>query len=418
MKIVLINGFDSVGGAALMAYNLFKGLHEYKSEIKTTFIVGTKTRYHSEIFSTRRNKWEEYIEKGIDKVFNAAGLQYQWFPFSTSSLLKQIKTIKPDIISLHNLHGGYFQIEVLPKLAEIAPLVWTFHDMWPFTGHCAYSFDCEKWSTGCKQCPNLMQYPSIGGDLTSFLWKQKRSIYKKIPLTIVSPSKWLKELAEKSPLLINSSINCIPNGINQKKFRPLDIAFCKQVFNIPKNEPSIMFNAHLLNARQKGGYLLQDVLKEISQLTSDKIHVLILGKGSLENLYLDFNNQFIFHQVGYIDSPELMALCYNAADLLLFLSKAENLSLVLLEAISCGTPCITFSVGGCPEIIQPEKSGVLIKPFDTKSFAIKAVEMLSDKNRLRSLSKETVNFAEKNFNLETEVSKYCELFENVLSIQT
>ena len=115
--------------------------------IKTLFLVSEKFSNRKNVIATR-SKPVWFAEKCFDKLLNLFGFQYYFIPLSSNKILKEAKEYRPDIIHLHNLHGGYFQTNLLPRLAKIAPIVWTFHDMFPITGHCAHSFECEKWKTG------------------------------------------------------------------------------------------------------------------------------------------------------------------------------------------------------------------------------------------------------------------------------
>ena len=143
MKVLFIGTADIAGGAALLADSLAGSLSS-KYGVETQFLVSEKFSNKKNVIATRpKTIW--FFEKCFDKFLNLFGFQYYFIPISSAKILKETKKYSPDIIHLNNIHGGYFQTDLLPKLAKIAPIVWTFHDMFPITGHCAYSFECEKW---------------------------------------------------------------------------------------------------------------------------------------------------------------------------------------------------------------------------------------------------------------------------------
>ena len=408
MKILFINTYDNFGGAAIAAWRLSKGLKKYYST-RNIFIVGNKKSEESNVFATTPSKIHWGIERIIDRITNKLGLQYQWFPFSRKTILKISKETKPDIISLHNSHGGYFEISLLKKLSKIAPIVWTLHDMWCFTGHCTHAYDCQKWQKGCGDCPALEQYPKIGRDTTTFLWKQKEKIYKTANITIVTPSKWLAEEAKKNSLFKINKITHINNGINQEIFKPKNKKFCQYVLDIPKDTKVLMIGTDSI---AKGKDIFFEVLKQINRQINGRMHILLVGSGGIDSLK-KFSN-FIVHYIGQFSSEIFMSICFNASDLFLLPTRADTLPNVLIESISCGTPCVTFDIGGCGEIIKNDISGALVKPFDIKEFSNKILGLLNDDILLNKLSINARNYAIENYNLKKMSENYYKLFKELI----
>src|SRR5439155_11546406 len=110
---------------------------------------------------------------------------------------------RPDLVHCHNLHAKYFDLRVLPWLSRQVPVVLTLHDAWMLSGLCCHSFDCERWRTGCGQCPHLTLYPTIYPgipDATHLNWKRKRKIYRRSRLYVATPSRWLMQKVKQSIL--------------------------------------------------------------------------------------------------------------------------------------------------------------------------------------------------------------------------
>src|SRR5207248_4324578 len=126
------------------------------------------------------------------------------FHFPGTRRLLTLTAERPDVVHAHNLHGGYFDLRALPSLSAQVPLILTLHDAWMLSGHCAHSFDCERWRTGCGHCPDLTIFPAIERDATAYNWRRKRSIYSKSKLYISAPSRWLMQRVEDSTLQLGA----------------------------------------------------------------------------------------------------------------------------------------------------------------------------------------------------------------------
>jgi len=157
------------------------------------------------------------IDTQLYRITSRLGLNYIHL-LSTYNILKHPFYKEADVLNFHNLHTGYFNYLAVSAFTKNKPAVYTLHDMWSFTGHCAYSYDCNKWQTGCGKCPYPDTYPKIKRDNTKWEWKLKNWVYENSNLTIVTPSNWLAEEAKKS-MLNRFNVQCIPYCINTKTYR-------------------------------------------------------------------------------------------------------------------------------------------------------------------------------------------------------
>ena len=410
MRILIINHADVQGGSAIAAYRLSKGLQRHHG-VESYFMVGVKKTADPNVFCTRKSQNEYYIEFALDRLTNALGLQYQFFPFSTRAILKKAEELKPDLIYLRNTHGGYFKTSLISKLSRIAPVAWTLSDMWSFTGNCAHAFGDDSWKRmgGCK---DKSIYPAIGLNTGKWLLGQKRRIYRKSNISVVTPSKWLYNLAKESPAFEGKEIVQIYNGFDLDVFRPKDKTACRTVLDIPPDAKVLMFGADsLADNPWKGGRDLFEILRAINSKVDYKVHLLVVGDGDLKGL-AHFEN-LVVHKVGRVQSDTLMDICYSAADIFIYPTRADNLPNALIESISCGTQCVTFDVGGCAEIIKDGVCGHVIEPFKTDVFAERTIETLMDGERLEKLSQSARRFAEENFSLEKMSANYYNYFMKV-----
>ncbi|HEX2963245.1 MAG TPA: glycosyltransferase [Ignavibacteriales bacterium] len=409
MKILFINISDIVGGAAIAARRLGKGLEKYHNT-ENFFVVRSKASSDKNVFPTRENGFVQVAEKWFNIFSNLLGIQYQYLPFSPKVILQKTREIKPDIISLHNTLGGYFTTSLIRELSKEAPIIWTLHDMWAFTGNSAHTFGDTSWKEMKNSRSNTRIYPAIGINTGSMLLKQKKKIYSESDITIVTPSDWLLGLAKESPVFAGKELHHIFNGIDLDIFKPRSGEELRKSLNIPPDARVIMFSAEKLNKNPyKGGRDLIEILKIINARTEKKVHLLILGIGRLEELEL-FNN-FTVHTTGYVRDEAKVAEYLSMADLFVYPTRADNLSNALIESVASGTPAVTFDVGGCKEIIKNDVSGCLIEPFNLEKFAGETLRLLSSDEKLKELSHKSRKFAEENFSLKSMSESYYELFE-------
>lgn len=411
MKVLFINTEDTNGGAAVVARRLMTGLHNrYQTENK--FIVKIKKGNASNTHAILTGKFEVYSEKIIDRLSRSVGALYQYFPFSSRKILSTASSFQPDIINLHNSHSGYFAIPLLSELSKIAPVIWTLHDMWSFTGNSAHTFGNESWKTLKNDKWLTKVPPTIGINTGEYLLQQKKNVYRKSNLTVVTPSVWLKNLAEQSPVFEGKKIFQIYNGIDPGIFNKKNKEVTRKKIGLPVDTKTIMFSSNFLqkNNPWKGGSDLLDILKRINAYAKEKINLIMLGEGQLEGA--DRFSNFQVYYGGYIHDENLMSEYLSASDLFIYPTRADNLPNVLVESIACGTPCITFDVGGNSEIINHNYNGIVIEPFNFDHFATETVNLISDANRISDFSTNCINLIQKLFLCESMVDSYYRLFED------
>jgi glycosyltransferase involved in cell wall biosynthesis len=406
MRILFINTQDTKGGAAIVVDRLRKVLFQ-NHEAETSLVVGSKFSDREDVLVTRQGGGEKW-EKTLHRLTNVLGLQYQYFPVSSRAILGQVRKFKPDIISLHNSHGGYFQTSLLKEISRHAPVVWTLHDMWSFTGNAAHTFGDKSWKTleNSDHLTNI--YPAIGINTGGWLLRQKKKIYGKSDLAIVTPSRWLQSLAKESPVLEGKDVLQIYNGVDLNVFSPVKHIDVRSKLNIRDGEQVIMFSSEkLADGVWKGGNDLIEVLRIINEKAQRKLHLLMIGEGSPGEL-AHFSN-LKPHFTGYIDDELIMAGYLAASDVFLYPTKADNLPNVLVEAISCGTPCVTFDVGGCQEIIVDGSNGYVVKSGDFKGMADATLKLL-DVPSLDTFKINARSFAQEHFSLDYMGQQYHKLF--------
>jgi glycosyltransferase involved in cell wall biosynthesis len=292
------------------------------------------------------------------------------------------------------------------------PIIMTLHDVWALTGGCHYNFDCQKWESGCGACPQLESKKKK--DLSSTLWNKKLKSFQNIPnLTIITPSKWLAEMAQKSPLLKNRKIIAIPNCLDTEIFKPFDKKLSREVLNIPQDVKIILTGAaNVIHSRYKGFSLLVESLRYLKSNCETKFVLVIFGATESDINHLSMPFQKIC--LGNIYDEHTLALAYNCADVFVGPSQQDNLPGTFLEASACGTPSVGFDIGGIPEIVEHRKNGYIAKPFDTNDLAYGIEWVLEDKERHQLLSNYARQKALDCYSYKVIAQKHIELYKKIL----
>lgn len=319
-------------------------------------------------------------------------------------LFEAIATWEPDVINIHNLHAFSANFLLVPKLATLAPLAWTLHDMWSFTGRCAYNDDCRQFETGCtSSCPTTAEYPAVPPHLVQAQWRARADFFASTSsIVAVTPSCWLAEEARRG-LWRNHRVETIPNSLDLLLYRPVERELARIALGLPpSNRPLILLAAECQSERRKGGLLLSSALAECGR----EITLLTLGHSIPNNLP---DNVQLVH-LGYLSDGRTQALAYSAADVLLHPAPTDNLPNTVIEALACGTPVLAFKTGGLPEMVKPGLTGWLSETLSARSLG-KMLATAIDSISTVPLNRSTIrDFAEFTYAPESQASAYRRLF--------
>ncbi|HEY9673861.1 MAG TPA: glycosyltransferase family 4 protein [Waterburya sp.] len=407
MNVLHINYSDIYGGAAIAGYRLHQGLLDQGIDSRL-LVAMALTRSERVAIIPRKPTLENLLYRFAWRV----GLNYLNC-VSTFDIPKHGAYKNADILNFHNLHAGYlgyFNYLVLPLLTKNKPAIFTLHDMWSFTGHCAYSYDCERWKVGCGNCPYLDAEPIVFRDNTHLAWKLKNAVYHRSNLTFVAPSRWLFEQAKQS-MLSQFPIHHIPYGIDTKAYQPLDSEACRAVLGIPKHKKVLLFGSVSLENSRKGGDLLLEALSKLPESLKADIMLLIFGEND-ETITKALGMQVL--SLGYLSKDCFKSLAFSAADLLIFPTRADNLPVVVQESLACGTPIVSFNLGGVSDLVRPGLTGYLAQPEDTNELCNGIVHLLEDHSLRQRMGQQCREIALQEYSLELQAHRYIELYNQVL----
>lgn len=409
MNFLHIHTTDITGGAAIENWRLHKALQ--KGGFGSHVLCGRKYANGPDSSTVVPGKHSWVLNKLAGQVYDSVGLQAMGYPANLFIGASKWLQKWADIVILRNLHGWYFSLELLPAIARQAPIIWRLPDMWALTGHCAYSYDCERWQTGCGQCPYLSEYPALGIDTTRFLWKRKMTIYEKLKgkMVFVSPSSWLQKKIRESPLTRDFRCEHIPTAVDLDVFKPGLKKEARKILGIGDHAKVIMFSGANLQDRRKGADLFLRVIEKLSRGNLSQAVLLLVGSGADS---LDTKGMQTI-RINFVQDDRFLALCYNAADVYASMSRADNLPNTLVEAVACGVPGVTLNTGGCPEIIQHQRNGYVADNIGQMDVMLS--QLLGCDEKREEFARQSRLVAEEKFSMDNQVTAFVRLAEETVS---
>jgi glycosyltransferase involved in cell wall biosynthesis len=447
LRILQVSTSDTKGGAERVAWSLAEA---YRAQGHQAWLaVGDKYSYAPDVFPLPnddcRSRWaQSWAAAGklfspLEGKVRGAWRLRQWLPLlgqsgrlrhilhgyedfdfpGTWSLL-QLPPARPEIMHAHNLHGNYFDLRALPWLSRQLPLILTLHDAWLLSGHCAHSFGCERWKTGCGACPDLTIPPAILRDQTAANWQRKREIYARSLLYVATPSRWLMEKVEQSMLLPGvAEARVVPNGVDLSIFRPGDKHKARAALGLPAGAKILLFAANGIRKNVWKDYqTMRQALALVSrQSTGQPILLVALGENAPpEQIGGGAELRFIPYQ----QNPQAVAQFYQAADLYLHAARADTFPNTVLEALACGTPVVATAVGGIPEQVKslsaaaPQATGILTPVGEAEAMAAAILTLLTDDALRQRLGDNAAQDARERFDLNHQVTTYLAWYREII----
>src|SRR3989304_4340451 len=399
LSIVHINTHDKAGGAAKVAWRLMEAQRAEGNDAK--MLVGIKMSN-----SPYSHSFPIEIDRSIQAHCQQKGQLFYEYQGS-HRLINNLLARTADILHMHNLHGGYFNPFSVSALSHLKPVIWSLHDMQSITGHCAHSFDCERWRIGCGECPYLKTEPAIRIDTSAQLIQDKKFIYENSYVWIACPSQWLKNKVERS-ILRNQPIELIHNGIDTKVFKPCDKKESRRKFGIPENVLVIGAVGHggTIENQWKGGEYTRTALAAFMPKYPDCVFVNI-GANS------ESHDPRILN-IPHIDNESELAQAYSTLDIFLYTSIADNCPLVVLEALSGGIPIVTFDVGGIPELVRNGTDGCVSEYKNVREIVQSLEELATDAGLCSKYSHNARESAVSMFDHKIVFKHYEKLYERCL----
>ena len=411
MKILIINAYENLGGASRAALRLHNAL--IGENIDCTMLVQQKSSKNIKVITKEGllNKGLSQIRPTLDLIptrfyKNKDSIMFSPSMLPFSGMVEKINEINPDIVHFHWICGGMIKIEDIAKIT--APIVWSLHDSWAFTGGCHLKLECEKYKESCGACPRLNS--NNKNDLSKKVWKRKNKIFSLIPsLTIVGLSNWLNNDSKQSSLFKNRHHQRLPNPINCHVFKNSGKIRSRELWNLPINKKIILFGAMNPNDKVKG---FQQLIGAIGKISTENIEIVVFGNS---NQVENFNSKAKVHFVGHLHDDISMVTLYSAADVTIVPSIEENLSNVIMESMSCATPVVGFNIGGNSDLIEHKKTGYLVDKVSSEDLAL-GIDWVLQNNEDCKISSNARKKVLSEFESSVVAKKYIALYKKILLI--
>lgn len=320
-----------------------------------------------------------------------------------------------DVIHLHWIAEFVDYGEFFAALPPHTPLVWTLHDMNPFTGGCHYDFNCDRFTNACGACPQLGSREE--NDLSRAVWRRKREAFAHLAdqgnLQVVADSCWLADEARRSTLMGGFPVSTIHYGLDTGVFAPQPRATARWFFDLPQEATILLFASESVENRRKGFALLAEAMNGLPEAVPG-LYLVAVGAGRPSGLASSLRYR---HQ-GALSDDHALALLYSAADVFVIPSLEEAFGQTALEAMACGTPVVGFDVGGIPDMIIPGVTGLLAPPGDVAALRSALAELLNDPEKRRVLSANCRTRVREEHTLDVQARRYEALYHAMLREQT
>ncbi len=414
MRVLIINTSERTGGAAIAANRLLHALNN--NGVEARMLVRDRKTDAPDVVNIPRS-WKlnaNFLwERGVIWLannLNKKGIFQVDIANAGTDITAMDEFKQADVIHLHWVNQGFLSLNNLERiLASGKPVVVTLHDQWYFTGICHYSGMCEKYRTQCEHCPMLKGKC----DLARRVFDRKRAMYEGRNITFVGCSRWMADMARQSALTQGHTVTNIPNAIDTDVFTPMDKQETRHHFNLPTNKKLILFGAQRITDERKGFRYLDEACEHISKhhpSLPDRLGVVVLG-GDVQEVKSAL--PLPVYPVNYLSNETEIARLYSAADLFVTPSLQDNLPNTIVEAMSCGTPCVGFNVGGIPEMISHKQDGYVADYCDSIDFAQGIAWCLND-DRLSTLSQQARQSAIATYAEPVAAQRYHDIYRSLL----
>jgi len=410
VKVLILNIYDDLGGAARAAYRLHRALVD--TGVQSIMLVQKKLSDDYTVVggTTIKQKLIGQLKQYVDQLpvmfyRNKSPSLFSSAMFSFGDILNKINEIQPDIVHLHWVCKGMLSIDEIRKIKP--PIVWTFHDSWPFTGGCHIPGKCKKYTTNCGTCPLLGS--SNNHDLSSKIINKKLYNFKLKRIYPVAVSRWLQNCAEDSSLFNQANVKCIPNAIDTNAYAPIEKSVARSILNIGGHKQLVLFGAMSATSDLNKGY--REFVEAINQLQSSEIEIVIFGSSSPR---IAPTNKFKIHYLGQLHDDISLKVIYSAADVMVVPSLIEAFGQTASEAMACGTPVVAFHTTGLLDIIEHKENGYLARAFDTTDLA-RGIDWVLTAGQHIPISRNARNKVLNKYDSKVVAKQYIDLYEQILA---
>lgn len=413
MKVLHLSTYDSGEGAARGAYWLHRGL--LAQGVDSNMLVARKSSDDPTVFGPENilGKFLVRVRGRLDSLLTTRYRVDNFTMFSPARIPTRVhsavESFDPDIVHLHWVCNGFLNPADIAKIKR--PIVWTMRDMWPFTGGCHYSQDCDRFLQGCGACPHLNSTREM--DLSRRVWEFKHSVWNDKDIQPVAISRWLADCAKRSSLFGKYPVQVIPNALDETVFTPVEKTFARRAMNLPMDRKLVLFGAlgattyprkgfdHVLGACR--------ILAERGWLESALL-VVFGAEESQPVKGLGMESRFL----GRFNDDKALSILYAAGDVMLVPSIQEAFGKTAIESMACGTPVVSFDTSGLKDIVDHMETGYRARCFDPEDLAAGVRWVLEDEQRWTMLSGNCRKKVLREYTLRVHAERYRNIYEHLV----
>ena len=372
MRVLIVNTSECKGGAAIAARRLTEAL--INNGVKAKMLVMEKQTdalyvadHHRWVRDELNFVWERFVI-WAGNLFSRRNLWKVSIANTGTDITRTREFQEADVIHLHWINQGFLSLTSLRRIFQSGkPVVWTMHDMWPLTAICHHAYECTHYQPGCSRCC-LLRFPGAH-DLSSRVFKRKKSLYRQADVRFVAVSQWLADCARKSALTGDKPVSVIPNSISLSHFPMTDRTDARSILHLNARY-LIAFGAARIDDDIKGFSYLAEALKLLTdqgRVSRDDIRVLLFGGIKDERVLGRLPVAYTYY--GYVNDSHQMSLIYSAANAVVSSSLYETFGQTLIEAQACGATPVAFGGSGQEDIITHQVNGYLAQRLSAESLA-------------------------------------------------
>jgi glycosyltransferase involved in cell wall biosynthesis len=402
LSVLSLASADAGHGAGVVAAELHRALT--RLGVASRLLVKERLAGGEGVEELRRTRAGRWLLFHVQRIERKTGYLHVLHPSSPGSPFAE-SFAKADVLQLHDLHTNYVSPAAAARWSMRRPVVWTLHDRWAATGKCLFPMDCERWLTGCGECPQLGEWPVAERDRTAFLWRWKRRLWAGARFHLVAPSRSLAAFVARSPLLRHLPVEVIPNPVDADVFRPGRNDEERARLGIPADAFVVAFLSNVCLPR-KGFERLVAATEEAR--AAGRVRLLVAAEAPSPS-----NELAGVVWAGARPAGDGVARLLRAADALCLPSLTENAPLVLLEASATGIPAVAFDVGGVPEIVENGRTGLLVRAGDDASLARSIDSLAADPARRRELGEAARALVLREFASPVVAARYAALYRRI-----
>jgi glycosyltransferase involved in cell wall biosynthesis len=420
MKILLVSTYYRKGGAAISSARIFEALRKSGIDVKMLVRDRDQADEKEGIYHTTGwvgKKWLNFLRMVVERIsfIRVEKSKIVRFLFSVANagedLVRNRHLREADIIHLHWINFAFLSLRSLKRILRSGkPVVWTFHDMWAFTGGCHYALDCTRYHGQCSHCPYLKR-PGAD-DLSSRLWKKKEKLFRENRFIVVTPSEWLCDCTRSSALLGHMDVKLIRYSLDQTLFKPAGRETACRNLGIDPAKKYILFGAAAVRSLVKGfDYFLEAArILERDLGAESGVEILLFGKtrGGEEQMFpLPTRN------IAYISSVQTLVELYSAAHLFALPSLQDNSPNTIIESLLCGTPVVGFRTSGVPEMFEHLENGYVAEYKSSEDLA-RGMRWVLESENYEALSAASRQSAVRRYSMERAAEEHVILYNQLL----